>query len=1251
MIKRIVIVLLLVILALPAAGLFYLLYSEHGLNLVLSQLDRFGKLSIRVDGATGRLAGPLNIRRFELNLERMHIVVENMHADLNPRALLAGVLEVSAFTANGVDVRVQRGAAESARPPRFLPGNLRVNARNVRLSAVKFVYADRPFTADTLTGEAVISRQRLTVRGLHVTSPEYEFDAEVDLRARQSIELDITADGRYTLRGNALHGHAELKGVPALLQAQARLTAPSPLDVSARMEFPGGPWSISGEASSPAFDLKPWWRQAPFALRDARLQYSVGPQVLRVDGELAIPELGTESLRVAAEGSYGQQVLRIRNAQVATQSGAAQVNATGEVRFGENATLDAHARWRGLRWPLAAQSAAALIASDRGELDLSGDLPYQFSLRADLGSSRWPAVGAAQLAAQGVVTKDSLTVSQYQVAMLDGSIAGDAQLAFAKPQTWSLRAEARDLNPTAIRSELPGNLAVRAAAQGRGFDRNASFSAQITALTGTLRNRNLRGRGVVEYASRAWRARQVELSFGSTRLSADGTLGRQLAVNAELRSGDLRDLDIGGWSLTGQADVRLQAQGSLAAPRLIAQASSAEFTFGEWQARKLSLDGDVDLSNARSSRLDVSAARIVRGGYALDAPHVVADGLLTGHHIEISSGVGTTKSSAATVNAELDGAYAQGRWSGTLAGITLVDAERRERVRVLQPVAMRVSAAQAEVDELCFAFDDSRNCAQGRWQRRGPWRVVASVNRFPLAILNSGRAESLRYEGHLAANIDLGAGAGEPWQGRASAELVDASIAYFSSAGRYEALPIGTARLDLAAAERKLTGTLTINAGESTRIDASAELAQNPARLITHWPLQAQIRLHSMDAKLLPLLVADVDRFGGTLDADMRVTGSMAQPRLAGTLQLQQGEVDSYQINLALRETNVIAKLDDNRLQIEGGARAGEGTLDVRGSFAWRDRKPSGSLQLKGEQLLVADLPEYRVVASPDLYFSVAGTHVDVVGDILIPSARLQPQNVSGAVQTSADARLLTDQALTQGNRWTISSEVRVSMGDDVRVDALGLQGRLTGSVGTTFQPGNPAIGRGELSIQNGLYEAYGRKLDLTRGRLLFEASPLDDPGLDAQAERKIEDTTVGVNVRGTLRAPRLQFYSDPSMSQTEIVSYLLIGKPLDELQGSETTTVKSASNTLAVQGGGYVAAQLGRRIGLEQVGVETDDDNQSALVLGKFLSPRLFVSYGISLTQAINTLKLRYTINDHWLLKTESGNAQSADIEFKIER
>ena len=78
---------------------------------------------------------------------------------------------------------------------------------------------------------------------------------------------------------------------------------------------------------------------------------------------------------------------------------------------------------------------------------------------------------------------------------------------------------------------------------------------------------------------------------------------------------------------------------------------------------------------------------------------------------------------------------------------------------------------------------------------------------------------------------------------------------------------------------------------------------------------------------------------------------------------------------------------------------------------------------------------------------------------------------------------------------------------------------------------------------------------------------------------------------------------------------------------------------------------ELGAKLGLEDITVESNQLNQTSLVLGKYLSPRLYVSYGVSLTEAINTMKLQYTLGDRWTIRTEAGEARSADIVYTIEK
>jgi len=64
-----------------------------------------------------------------------------------------------------------------------------------------------------------------------------------------------------------------------------------------------------------------------------------------------------------------------------------------------------------------------------------------------------------------------------------------------------------------------------------------------------------------------------------------------------------------------------------------------------------------------------------------------------------------------------------------------------------------------------------------------------------------------------------------------------------------------------------------------------------------------------------------------------------------------------------------------------------------------------------------------------------------------------------------------------------------------------------------------------------------------------------------------------------------------------------------------------------------------------------SNDGDQASLIIGRYLSPKLYVSYGIDLIETVNTINLRYQISDNWQLKGESGERQSADLFYIFER
>jgi translocation and assembly module TamB len=69
------------------------------------------------------------------------------------------------------------------------------------------------------------------------------------------------------------------------------------------------------------------------------------------------------------------------------------------------------------------------------------------------------------------------------------------------------------------------------------------------------------------------------------------------------------------------------------------------------------------------------------------------------------------------------------------------------------------------------------------------------------------------------------------------------------------------------------------------------------------------------------------------------------------------------------------------------------------------------------------------------------------------------------------------------------------------------------------------------------------------------------------------------------------------------------------------------------------------------EIKTEGSTTQDTALVIGKYLSPRLYLSYGVGLFDAANSLRLRYQLSRIWVLETESGIEQGADLLYTLER
>lgn len=1252
---RILLIIVAAILLAPVVGVAVLLYSEAGLQLVAGQLWRLERYNVKIDGLSGTLAGPLRIARFELNHPRVHLVVNDIVIEPQLRGLFIQTLQAGSVTARESLVELhQVDMPPNDKPPKFLPSFLRIDARHVELTSVHYVHLNgTTVDARTVRGRVTVTSSRLRANDFVVDSDLFDATGNVLLRAAATADLPMGLEGNVSGQLHLTDVDLVLRGVVNgtidELNMKGELLQPSAASATAVLTRPEDSWHIAGTVTSPQFLLEPWLADPPLSLHNIALDVEMDPDGMHAKGTIGVPEIDDQDLIVDARGRYADRTLFLSDAEFQLQNSPATLNTNGKLVFdGSAPTIDLTAKWQAMQWPLRGKP---VVTSSHGDGTLRGPLPYDFAVTASLAGPNFPS-GAGS--ATGVISKEQVTLASYSVNALGGSLSGNGQLQFAQPRAWRVMTRTTNVNPAGLFKDFPGSINMTANASGEGFDKKALFTADVSDLRGTLRGQSIQGRGFVQRDRRGWTVRGANLGLADARLTLDGIWKDTIEANWSL---NVPSLDLLLPKASGRIVSKGQANGPLKSLHITGDLDAQEIRYQQWQAGQITINGDVDASGKSPSRLVASANRVGAGEPLIENMQLSGEGTALEHLISmnVTGAAATPRDTPPSAEMQIAGAYDQKVWNATVTTTKLVTGKADDKISIAEPAKVTASSDRAQLDNFCLIAGAGRICASGKWERDGDWEGTVSGYEIPLALLLPPAGEEAEYGGRIEGRVHAFGTPDQPWQGEAGMRIIDAAIIYRPQGAEPETLNLGTGGLAATAKPDRIDFSFGVQAFTDTFLFANAHLDRNGGNDFMHLPLTGDMRARAADANILPLVFTEVDNAAGLLTANANISGTLAEPEINGRVELSKGELDSYRVNFALRELNLVADLASNGLDFRGTGRAGEGQLQTEGRFTWHEGKSQGTLHLRGENLLVADLPDYRVVASPDLRFGIDSKQVNVSGDVVIPSARVQPNQITGAVRASDDARYIHETEAERAGRMTVHSEVKVTIGDDVRVDAFGLQGRLAGAVGTTVHTGEIAVGRGELSVIDGRYEAYGQKLEINKGQLLFEASPLDDPGLDIEARRKIETVTVGLNVRGTLQEPRLSFFSDPTMPQTQIVTYLLTGKAPDSITGTDTATMASARDTLTVQGGGLLASQIGRRLGLEEVGVESSMDSDgsanTALVLGKFLSPRLFISYGISLTESINTLKLRYTISDKWVFKTEAGANQSADFEYTIEQ
>ncbi len=526
--------------------------------------------------------------------------------------------------------------------------------------------------------------------------------------------------------------------------------------------------------------------------------------------------------------------------------------------------------------------------------------------------------------------------------------------------------------------------------------------------------------------------------------------------------------------------------------------------------------------------------------------------------------------------------------------------------RLRQPASIVLQPDRYELNQVSLAATDGSGSVdlQGAIPRSGVANLDVTIYGLQLHdVYTMLQLDTTGVSGSLQLNLAVGGTAAKPTL-RGTLTVADLSFGDFGS-------PFVQGVVDYS--DRKLDANLLLwKTGQNVlRVEANLplDLALKSVRKRTvEGPLSIRAIADSTDLAVVEAFTRDLRRVRGTMKADVEVSGTWEAPRLAGFIDLHNASAQLTGLNVTWDRVALQARLSGDSIAIDSLlARSGEGTLRASGAIRVEQlTKPVFDLTIRtrrfraidDRRFLTLDASGTVVLTGPVLHPRLTGRITADAGTLhfadLITKRIVDLENPgdSGLIDLNLvrnerlganfqnrflDSLTIDTLRLEMGESfWLRSSEANIQLDGSLTVDKRKNQYRYDGTLNAL---------RGNYALRIGGFVT--KDFTVERGTVRYFGTPDLNADLDIEARHVVtdvernEEIPVIAKITGTMLQPKLELETAPTavrpaLSQTELVSYLMFGRPTFSLQG----TNGQGSQYAAVQAGlSYLSSALSSEI------------------------------------------------------------------------
>ncbi|MGH1485379.1 MAG: translocation/assembly module TamB domain-containing protein [Cellvibrionaceae bacterium] len=982
----------------------------------------------------------------------------------------------------------------------------------------------------------------------------------------------------------------------------------------------------------------------------------------------------------------------------------------GNIKTNESApAITINANWQNLSWPLlrTLPATAASIDIPEGTVSIKGSAnSYNFEINSRIDTPPLIAdnkkdIGKSIKGKLNIIGNGNLNGVNINTLSLNsplGLIKGKGEFIYQPTVSVNLNLLGEDINPGFILPDWPGeidfNTIIKTGKQ------NKPIITSLINASGTLRDYPLSLETEAFYGEDIINIKSLELTSGKSKLSVQGKFNNNQDVSAQW-SVTSKNLTEFLPKLSGSLYTQGTINSDITSPALLdtsldmnLKGSSIQFdkikieqvtveTNIDWTetprllSQKISKESSKKVSaKTTPSTLSINLSNMTLENTQVQSVDISGSGFRQDHQLNISA-----QSNDLKINTKTSGRFILNKqepeWLFSLSDATIALTDLAPW-KLQKTASGGITINKQYIEKNCWDTEITEKINNGNSKKEGIICLSGAkqnntiqsdftINNLPTEYFSPLLPEDLEWQ----TSVINGEGSLI-----SSTQQLKANIVIDTTAGQFNWQP-PTKNKPLSQSISVEPGKVVIN-NDKNGLNASVSFPLEKQRGIygsiaikdnnksfKQRPLVGEIGLALNNLRPFTPFIPDASDLKGQLSGEWQFNGSIDKPLIDGSLLMNEGQVRLSSPGIFLE--NIALELSGNQQQgilYQLSLMSGGGSLNIKGSADLKPKTPHINLVIKGKDAQLFATEEASLFISPDITINTNDEIIDIKGKLTIPKASITPKKVPASVVTTSDDQIIVDDEAPQKTntlKQKVISDITLALGDNVNIDGFGFKGRATGNLQVIKEAEGASLGNGEINIINGEYRAFGQGLVIEKGAILFAGGPISKPGVDVKAVRRpAEGITVGVYARGNIAQPELTVFSEPSMTQSEQLSWLMLGRPLEQSSEGEGNAINQLLLSMSLNKGDSLLNRFGDSLNLDTVRIKSGSDEAGAasdndlaeLVLGKYLSPDLYVSYGIGLFKPVNVLSLEYSLGRNWKLISEtSAESSGGDLIYTIEK